>query len=304
MKRRQGFTLIELLVVISIIALLIGILLPSLGRAREVANRAVCSANLRSIHQALYAYGASNRGRFSRWGTSGSNLPTRDMTQQPRINNSNATSLGFTDNMTASLWILVRQNSAVPKTFICAADKAAEPDPMTANGLPGTPVPIINTWDFCYNPANGNVFPLSFSLHNMFNASNGAANWSQDARPDWVLAGDSNNVTAGHVNAKSANKAANIIQTQENSQNHTNGEGQNFLKGDGSVSFENDPFQGPDGDNAMGRMLATGGGGAAASGGVTPPILTGNVAYTSPAGTYDSCLIPIWGNGGTSLTTK
>ena len=56
MRRSKGFTLIELLVVVAIIALLVAILLPSLGRARELARQAVCSANLNAVGKAMMLY--------------------------------------------------------------------------------------------------------------------------------------------------------------------------------------------------------------------------------------------------------
>lgn len=57
----RAFTLIELLVVISIIALLVGILLPALGAARRSARTAVCASNIRQISIGLLSYAQDNK---------------------------------------------------------------------------------------------------------------------------------------------------------------------------------------------------------------------------------------------------
>src|SRR5689334_11578630 len=63
-RRTAGFTLIELLVVISIITLLIGILLPALGKARDTAKTLQCLSNSRQQALAFNIYATDSQNQL------------------------------------------------------------------------------------------------------------------------------------------------------------------------------------------------------------------------------------------------
>ncbi len=172
-----GFTLIELLVVISIIAILISILLPALAKARELANRAVCMANIRGIIQSMITYSQSSSGVLPC--TGGGDWDGVTSTHGPYTNSpvgcafnpwNGAGDGAFTagqaangwygvpgyagppnQNPLASMWIMVLQGYTTPGSFICPSDSlAGGPSPENREN---TSYPAVNFT----NPPTGSM---------------------------------------------------------------------------------------------------------------------------------------------------
>ncbi len=263
-RRRGGFTLIELLVVVAIIALLISILLPSLGKAKEMANRVYCSANLRGTGFALQTYyydwqlfptcrPPTALGSYSNAFSSGPPLGNQADTAAITLTNNQGVVL-------TPLWMMVLRGDIAPKMLVCKSDNYQAGPAQTFNGG--------------YLPNFQDAFEISYSI---------AYPWS----PTWrgtldtqiplacdmaPLSGDNNKITTLPLGQTS--KAF-------NSANHAD-IGQNVLFGDDHVDFARNPYVGPQNDN----IFTTGPGGG------TPAGLN-TISFSPPPTLTDIVMVPV-----------
>jgi len=123
-KRSTGFTLIELLVVIAIIALLMGILMPALQRARKMAQGIACASNLRSLMIGWRTYADSNDDKLV---ACQDGMPGRPNWISGNLDfDSDPSNWNIeTDLARSPLWSYAGEN---PKVFKCPADMAKVTD--------------------------------------------------------------------------------------------------------------------------------------------------------------------------------
>jgi type II secretory pathway pseudopilin PulG len=249
----RAFTLVQLLVLIGIIALLIGILLPTMQRLRYRDGSTRCASNLRQIGQAILLYSNDNRGAYPRttyvagpqviptWGTGAAS------------SNPFALDGPAPNDVTAALYLLIRTQDIRLETFVCpSTDQSA----WDFGGGQNTALNWSNFSDVKRQ--------LSYSFQNRYHSEAVDAamrtrfKLSDYIHAEYAIAADLNPGCApGTVNVMTVTTTSSARDMKlANSLNHA-GEGQNVLYDDGHVSFEQNPFVGIQRDNIFTTKLAS-----------------------------------------------
>ncbi len=305
-SRNKGFTLIELLVVISIIALLIAILLPSLAKSRELANRAVCSANVRGIIQSMVIYAQSNENQFptvlapaSTTYVNGAGSPTTGVsTSAPAVINAIYATPIQQGNVMACMWLMVLDGQMTPKSFICPSDPIATSPSAEYNSTQE----YYSNFGVINGAASTTGQGESYSIACPWYVTGGTAEvgaWWNDnaASSDLPLVSDM--APANAAGSRNTNRitTAPLSNTYGpyiyNSGNH-DGAGQNVGFGDDHVSWVTNPYVGEAGDNIFTYITTTAGSGGGAPTSSQAAVTLGTLpSISSDSPPFDTVMLPV-----------
>jgi prepilin-type N-terminal cleavage/methylation domain-containing protein/prepilin-type processing-associated H-X9-DG protein len=275
-RSQHAFTLLELSVAIAIIGILVAIFVPYLQNVREMNNRVRCVDHLRQIQAALDQYGRANHNDYP--------AAREDPAKSGYVAYTGANVIADPfapdspvqpNDVTASLWLLVRQGLAAAHLFICpsidrSATAAANADRRHGN----FPSPAA----------------LSYSYATPFSGLPDYHLNRDRVRAEFVVMADMNpGVRGADDNVVGPAKDADLVtRSRGNSRNHKKA-GQNVLFGDGHVEWATSHYCGFAEDNIYTALRAT-----AIPPGDKPPAAEPGVLgrEIGPAWHADSYLVP------------
>ena len=164
--KKKGFTLVELLVVIAIIAMLLAILMPALGKVRQLAYRLMCGTNLGGLGKACAVYSNDYQEQYPVIGKSScgwqetattnftGGLSTWDV--DPTTFNT-TTGPGLVDKatITSSLYLLIKYADVSPGQFVCKSSTQKKFD-LSINFSPAKRTTLTDlTQAFDFGPCSG-----------------------------------------------------------------------------------------------------------------------------------------------------
>lgn len=225
--------------------LLFAILLPSLGRARELSNRAACGANMRGIAQSLNIYAADNSDAFPvlpyapySAANAGTSTDVGTTTADDTLKAMYASSGTQNGSPLAAIWLLTLKNYTSPKQYICKSDPFAGPD--TAKLTDGS--------NFYENIQAQNQISYSFAYP--YATDGKVGNWWKNTTDSSLpIAGDMAPLNGTGSPARNVAPGATPSNARSwNSGNHQ-GDGQNIAFADGHAEFVRRADVGQDNDN-------------------------------------------------------
>jgi len=297
--RRKGFTLVELLVIIAIIALLVGILMPSLASERQLAYRLACETNLSRISRAMLIYCKDYDDKMPK--ASGRSSVYRafinnwqNVTRQAAFGLA-ADGSGGAANITSCFYLLIKYSEVTPKSFLCKGDPGVTEFKPSEHGLAG--VELIHLWDFGPAPTQAHcsyAYHFPYGVFALTTSSEPGMPIAADPNPWQATAGTTARPAPDWMKFSTGTDRESI--KKGNAQTHQE-DGQNVLFMDGHSRFEKSSRCGVDDDNIYTRWSTA-----------TPPANKTNGTYpvskVDAADRTDSFLVTDGGGSPTTTTTR